>query len=103
MMDWAFANGYRRYEWKCDAMNLPSRRAAQRLGFSFEGVFRQAAVVKGRNRDTAWFAVIDKDWPKLRAGFLAWLDPSNFDALGVQRQSLSVLTIPARVSSDPAI
>ncbi len=101
MMDWAFGAGYRRYEWKCDALNRPSRRAAIRLGFSFEGVFRQAAVVKGRNRDTAWFAVIDKDWPLLRAAHAAWLDPANFDAAGGQRQSLSALTAPCVVSRDP--
>ncbi|MDF0599175.1 GNAT family protein [Psychromarinibacter sp. C21-152] len=103
MMRWAFEAGYRRYEWKCNARNLGSRRAAQRLGFSFEGVFRQAAVVKGRNRDTAWFACIDKEWPALRAAFDAWLDPANFDAQGRQRQSLSALTAPIRVASDPAL
>ena len=65
MMKWAFEAGYRRYEWKCDARNMPSRRAAQRLGFSYEGIFRQHTIVKGRNRDTAWFAVIDKEWPAL--------------------------------------
>ena len=84
--------GYRRYEWKCDALNTASRRAAQRLGFRFEGVFRQATIYKGRNRDTAWFAVIDKDWPALRAAFETWLDPANFDAAGRQKQSLSALT-----------
>ena len=74
MMRWVFENGYRRYEWKCNALNLKSRQAAQRLGFSFEGVFRQAAVVKGRNRDTAWFAIIDRDWPAIRACFERFLD-----------------------------
>lgn len=103
MMDWAFSAGYRRYEWKCDALNLPSRRAAQRLGFSYEGVFRQAAVVKGRNRDTAWFAVIDSDWPALSEAFRAWLHPSNFDGDGRQRESLSDLTRLVRVASDPAL
>jgi RimJ/RimL family protein N-acetyltransferase len=103
MMEWAFSAGYRRYEWKCDALNLPSRRAAQRLGFSYEGLFRQAAVVKGRNRDTAWFACIDKDWPALREAYRAWLDPSNFDADGRQRESLSDLTRLVRVSSDPGL
>jgi RimJ/RimL family protein N-acetyltransferase len=102
MMGWAFDAGYRRYEWKCNALNLGSRRAAERLGMSFEGVFRQAAVVKGRNRDTAWFALIDKDWPRVRAAFAAWLDPSNFDARGQQRQRLSDLTEGALVSRDPA-
>ena len=101
MMDWAFAHGYRRYEWKCDALNLPSRRAAQRLGFSFEGIFRQATIVRGRNRDTAWFAVIDKDWPALRAAYDAWIDPANFDERGRQLRSLSALTAGVRVSSDP--
>jgi RimJ/RimL family protein N-acetyltransferase len=103
MMQWAFANGYRRYEWKCDALNLPSRRAAQRLGFSYEGVFRQATIVKGRNRDTAWFAVIDSEWPALREAFKAWLSPVNFDAKGRQKESLSDLTRLVRASSDPAL
>jgi len=80
--------GYRRFEWKCNALNSRSRRAAERFGFTFEGVFRQHVVVKGRNRDTAWFAIIDKEWPVIRAAFEAWLDPANFDAGGVQRQSL---------------
>lgn len=83
--------GYRRLEWKCDALNARSRRAALRFGFSFEGIFRQHMVIKGRNRDTAWFAMIDKDWPRIRAGFEAWLAPDNFDAAGQQRQSLSDL------------
>ena len=94
MMEQAFALGYRRYEWKCNALNLPSRRAALRLGFSFEGIFRQATVVKGRNRDTAWYAVIDREWPALRLAFLRWLDSTNFDARGRQRQRLSALTQP---------
>lgn len=101
MMGWAFAAGYRRYEWKCDALNRPSRRAAERLGLSFEGVFRQATVVKGRNRDTAWFAAIDKDWPALKACFDRWLRPENFDAEGRQRESLSALTRPLLVADDP--
>ena len=83
--------GYRRYEWKCDALNAPSRAAARRLGFQFEGIFRQALVYKGRNRDTAWFAVTDRDWPALRAGFERWLDPGNFDAAGGQRRALADL------------
>lgn len=103
LMDWAFAAGYRRYEWKCDARNMPSRRAAQRLGFSYEGVFRQMSVVKGRNRDTAWFSVIDSEWPGLRAAYEAWLAPSNFDARGIQRERLSDLTRLARAGSDPAL
>ncbi|MGR3272143.1 N-acetyltransferase [Thalassococcus profundi] len=81
--------GYRRYEWKCDALNAPSRRAAQRLGFTYEGTFRQAAVVKGRNRDTAWFSILDREWPAQKARFDRWLAPSNFDAAGRQRQPLS--------------
>jgi RimJ/RimL family protein N-acetyltransferase len=92
MMGWAFDAGYRRYEWKCDALNLPSRRAATRLGFQYEGTFRQAAIVKGRNRDTAWHSVIDRDWPALRSCFDTWLAPANFDAEGRQRQRLSDLT-----------
>lgn len=80
---------YRRLEWKCDAHNLPSRRAALRFGFTFEGVFRQHMVVKGKNRDTAWFAIIDSDWPRLKAGYEAWLDPSNFDGSGRQHSRLS--------------
>jgi RimJ/RimL family protein N-acetyltransferase len=83
--------GYRRYEWKCDALNAPSRAAAQRLGFRYEGLFRQATIYKGRNRDTAWFSIIDREWPALRAAFERWLDPSNFDAAGRQRESLSSL------------
>ena len=80
--------GYRRYEWKCDALNAPSRAAALRFGFRFEGIFRQHMVIKGRNRDTAWFAMIDADWPMLDAGYQRWLDPANFDADGRQRQTL---------------
>jgi RimJ/RimL family protein N-acetyltransferase len=81
--------GYRRYEWKCDSLNAPSRAAALRLGFRYEGLFRQATVNKGRNRDTAWFSVIDGEWPALRAAFEAWLGPANFDADGNQRRSLA--------------
>ena len=83
--------GYRRYEWKCNSLNEPSRAAATRLGFRYEGLFRQAQVVKGRNRDTAWFSVIDSEWPALRQAFEAWLDPANFDADGRQRRSLASL------------
>ncbi len=103
MMRWAFQAGYRRYEWKCNALNLPSRSAAQRLGFSYEGVFRQALIVKGRNRDTAWFACTDGDWPGLRQAFTLWLDAENFDTDGQQRERLSDLTRLVRVSSDPAL
>lgn len=91
MMKHAFELGYRRYEWKCDALNAASRRAAERLGFTFEGIFRQAIVYKGRNRDTAWFSIIDREWPALDVAFRAWLDPGNFDAGGRQQQSLAVL------------
>jgi RimJ/RimL family protein N-acetyltransferase len=94
MMARAFELGYRRYEWKCNALNSPSRAAAQRLGFSFEGVFRQATIVKGRSRDTAWYAAIDAEWPALKEAFLKWLDPSNFDEQGKQRIRLSALTAP---------
>lgn len=93
MMKYAFGLGYRRYEWKCNALNWPSRRAAQRLGLSFEGVFRQAAVYKGRNRDTAWYAAIDEEWPQLQRAFLRWLNPSNFDENGAQRSSLASMTV----------
>ncbi|MGR3539899.1 MAG: GNAT family N-acetyltransferase [Hasllibacter sp.] len=99
----AFGLGYRRFEWKCDAANLPSRRAAQRFGFSHEGTFRQAAVVKGRNRDTAWFAMIDAEFPALDAAWTAWLDPANFDAGGGQRTRLSRATAPLLAARDPAI
>ena len=92
MMKEAFALGFRRYEWKCNALNRPSRNAAQRLGFSFEGVFRHAAVIKGYNRDTAWYAAIDTEWPRLNEAFQRWLSPDNFDEAGVQRVSLSSLT-----------
>jgi RimJ/RimL family protein N-acetyltransferase len=96
MMGRAFALGYRRYEWKCDALNAPSRAAALRLGFAFEGVFRQATVMKGRNRDTAWFAVTDRDWPALDGAFRRWLEPANFDAEGRQRVRLSAMTAALR-------
>ena len=99
MMRHAFALGYRRYEWKCDALNQRSRRAALRLGLSFEGVFRQSTLYKGRNRDTAWYATIDLEWPQLKAAFEAWLDPANFDDSGQQKQSLSDLTAPILVTS----
>jgi RimJ/RimL family protein N-acetyltransferase len=89
MMRQAFDLGYRRYEWKCDSLNAPSRAAALRLGFTFEGLFRQATVVRGRNRDTTWFSVIDSEWPTLRTAFERWLDPTNFDATGRQRASLA--------------
>jgi RimJ/RimL family protein N-acetyltransferase len=103
MMDWAFKAGYRRYEWKCDALNRPSRRAAQRYGFSYEGVFRQMSIVKGRNRDTAWFSVIDTEWSALREAYLAWLSPANFDNQGRQKERLSDLTQLARSGFDPTL
>ena len=88
MMRRAFETGYRRYEWKCDALNAPSRAAAERFGFTYEGIFRQATVVKGRNRDTAWYAAIDGEWPRLAAAFEAWLAPENFGASGQQKRRL---------------
>ena len=99
MMKRVFDLGYRRYEWKCDARNAGSKAAAQRLGLSYEGVFRQATVYKGRNRDTAWYAAIDSEWPALRDAFEGWLDPANFDDDGGQRRSLSAATGPLLVSS----
>src|SRR5205823_7445731 len=83
--------GYRRYEWKCNSLNAPSRAAAERLGFRYEGLFRQATITRGRNRDTTWFSVIDSEWPALRAAFERWLDPANFTADGTQRSSLASL------------
>ena len=103
MMSWAFEAGYRRFEWKCDARNLPSRRAAQRLGLSYEGVFRQDNIVKGKNRDTAWFAAIDAEYPALKEAFIAWLLPQNFDTTGRQIERLSDLTGLVRVARDPAL
>jgi RimJ/RimL family protein N-acetyltransferase len=85
------ALGYRRYEWKCNALNEPSRRAALRYGFTFEGVFRQHMIVKGRNRDTAWFAMLDHEWPARKAAFERWLSPDNFDETGRQRVALGAL------------
>lgn len=100
---WAFEAGYRRFEWKCNALNTPSRQAAQRLGFSYEGIFRQAMVVKERNRDTAWFAMIDAEWPTLKEAYRVWLDPRNFDAQGQQRERLGDLTGLVRVANDPSL
>jgi len=82
--------GHRRFEWKCNDLNEPSKRAARRFGFSFEGVFRQHMWAKGANRDTAWFAMIDREWPRVRAAYGRWLEPSNFDAAGRQRTRLEV-------------
>ncbi len=103
MMDTAFRAGYRRFEWKCDALNIPSRRAAQRLGFSFEGVFRNHMVLKGHNRDTSWFSVIDSEWPALHEAFSAWFSPRNFDESGHQKERLSDLTQLVRAASDPTL
>jgi RimJ/RimL family protein N-acetyltransferase len=88
--------GYRRYEWKCDALNAPSRAAALRLGFQYEGLFRQAVIYKGRNRDTTWFSIIDAEWPALKGAYEQWLAPENFDGEGKQRQSLADLIKAAR-------
>ena len=88
LMKHAFELGYRRYEWKCDSLNEPSRRAALRLGFQYEGRFRQATSYKGRNRDTDWFSILDSEWPRVRAAFERWLEPGNFDGDGRQRERL---------------
>lgn len=101
MLDWAFSHGYRRMEWKCNALNAPSRRAAQRLGFSYEGIFRNHYVIKGRSRDTAWFAMTNTDWDNLKPQFIAWLHADNFDDDGQQRRSLRHLTEPYLVAKDP--
>lgn len=103
LMKHAFEAGYRRVEWKCDASNIASRRAAQRFGFSFEGVFRQHRINKGINRDTAYFAVIDAEWPALNEAFAGWLSESNFDAGGKQRERLGNLTALVRAASDPIL
>ena len=87
--------GVRRLEWKCDALNQPSRRAALRFGFAFEGIFRQHMIIKGRNRDTAWFSMLDKDWPGVRTSFESWLSDSNFDAEGRQKRKLRVIPADA--------
>ncbi|ESQ89086.1 hypothetical protein ABAC460_13535 [Asticcacaulis sp. AC460] len=89
MMRHAFEGGYRRYEWKCDQLNAPSKRAAERLGFVFEGVFRNAVVTKGRRRDTAWYSVIVEEWPAVRERLEAWLQPENFDKSGIQKRALT--------------
>lgn len=103
MMAQVMAAGYRRFEWKCNARNLASRRAAQRFGFSFEGIFRQHMVVKGQNRDTAWYALTDQEWPGLQRAYRAWLASENFDAAGNQHRRLSDLTQPWRVAEDPGL
>lgn len=91
MAQHVFDLGYRRYEWKCNALNAPSMRAARRLGFTFEGIFRQHMIAKSRNRDTAWFSMLDSEWPARKANFERWLDPNNFDENGRQKLSLSAL------------
>jgi len=91
--------GYRRYEWKCDSLNAPSLAAARRLGFQFEGIFRQAMVLKGRNRDTAWLSILDSEWPALKVAFEAWLDPANFDANAQQKRRLEQCIVDARAQS----
>jgi RimJ/RimL family protein N-acetyltransferase len=110
MAQHVFDLGYRRYEWKCNALNEPSRRAAQRLGFTFEGIFRQHMIVKGRNRDTAWFSMLDSEWPQRKANFERWLEPNNFDQHGHQKVSLTELNslcaplwLREQKDTDPAI
>ncbi|MDF1792416.1 MAG: GNAT family protein [Thalassobaculaceae bacterium] len=88
--------GYRRYEWKCDNLNAPSRAAAARLGFTYEGLFRQAVMYKGRNRDTAWFSILDSEWPAIKAAFQSWLDSANFDGDGRQKRALAALIAERR-------
>ncbi|KAF1923429.1 acyl-CoA N-acyltransferase [Didymella exigua CBS 183.55] len=85
--------GFRRYEWKCNSLNAPSRRAAERLGFTYEGTFRQHMIARGHNRDTTWFAMLDSEWPRLKGGFEAWMDPSNFDQNGRQKRKLEDLRL----------
>lgn len=92
--------GYRRYEWKCDSLNAASRKAAERLGFQYDGLFRQAIVYKGRNRDTAWYSILDKDWPRLEQAFEQWLDTDNFDNMGAQRRRLQDFIDEAGGASD---
>ncbi|KIC08802.1 hypothetical protein RA19_18130 [Leisingera sp. ANG-M1] len=98
-MAYAFGLGYRRYEWKCDALNAPSRRAAGRLGFTFEGIFRKALHYKGRSRDTAWFSITDDEWPAVCKAHQAWLHPGNFDAEGRQKQPLASFLAPGQPGS----
>ena len=93
LIRYCFELGYRRCEWKCNALNAPSCRAAERFGFTYEGTFRQATISKGRNRDTAWYSIIDKEWPSIRAAHEAWLDPANFDADGRQIQPLKAVAL----------
>ena len=99
MMRHAFALGYRRYEWKCDSLNAPSRTAAERFGFTYEGLFRQATIYKGRSRDTAWYSILDREFPAIDAAYRAWLADENFDAHGQQRQRLADLMARAKTAS----
>ena len=87
--------GYRRYEWKCDALNAPSRRAASRFGFTYEGHFRRVVIIRGRSRDTTWFSILDEEWPALKTVYEQWLAPESFDAQGRQKTRLSALTAAA--------
>jgi RimJ/RimL family protein N-acetyltransferase len=92
LMRYAFDTlGFRRYEWKCNALNAPSRKAADRYGFTYEGLFRQHMIIKGRNRDTTWYSIVDGEWPRIKAGFEAWLAPDNFTPDGQQKKSLASL------------
>jgi RimJ/RimL family protein N-acetyltransferase len=102
LMRYVFELGHRRYEWKCDSLNEPSRRAAERLGFTYEGTFRQAVVTKGRTRDTAWYALLDREWSRVRAAFEQWLEPTNFDADGRQRTPLRARRDPEPTTEDSA-
>jgi RimJ/RimL family protein N-acetyltransferase len=92
MADYAFRLGYRRWQWRCNSRNTPSRRAAQRFGYTFEGIFRNHMVVKGQSRDTAWYSIIDTEWPRIKTGFEAWLSPDNFNDDGTERAKLNVAT-----------
>ena len=100
MIEWAFESGYRRIEWKCDALNAPSRYAAQRLGFLYEGMFRQATIYKSRNRDTVWYAAASLEWPPLKDAYQTWRNPSNFDPSGREVKKLSALTKSALASPE---
>ncbi|WP_235931232.1 GNAT family N-acetyltransferase [Paracoccus xiamenensis] len=103
MVDWAFEAGFRRIEWKCNALNVASRRAARRYGFAFEGLFRNHMIIKSRSRDTAWFAMTDADWSEIRAAYQAWLDPANFTGDGLQTTSLSAATKAVVARAEAAV
>jgi RimJ/RimL family protein N-acetyltransferase len=103
MMRYSFDElGYRRYEWKCDSLNAPSCAAARRYGFHFEGIFRQAIVYKSRSRDTAWFSIIDEEWPQIRSAFETWLNPENFDAAGQQQRALAAIRVSLSQQAESA-